>query len=82
MDKTHLTGPEHYRQAERYLEFVSEVDGYDTAESREILAAAQVHATLALAAATALVAVTAKHTDYRDARLWAGIARQGTGGDR
>jgi hypothetical protein len=45
-----MTGPEHYRQAEEYLEaargsFNAEYDGY--------VARAQVHATLALAAGTA-----------------------------
>lgn len=39
-----MTGPEHYRKAERLLR-----DEYRTAES---IAEAQVHATLALAAAT------------------------------
>ncbi|KQX27485.1 hypothetical protein ASD97_24595 [Streptomyces sp. Root63] len=41
-----MTGPEHYREAERLLK-----DEYRTAQS---IADAQVHATLALAAATAL----------------------------
>lgn len=43
-----MNGPEHYAEAERLLE---EMD-YST--SADTLAAAQVHATLALAAATAL----------------------------
>lgn len=45
-----VTGPEHYREAERLL-----AQEYETWEERAaIAAAAQVHATLALAAATAL----------------------------
>lgn len=48
-----MTGPEHYKAAERLLaEAVDSVAGGDPAP--ELLAAAQVHATLALTAATAL----------------------------
>jgi len=48
-----MTGPEHYRKAE---ELVSLADDVTTPASEEslLLAMAQVHATLALAAATAL----------------------------
>jgi len=44
-----MTGPEHYREAERLL---TEADGwaYGEIERVELTAAAQVHATLALAA--------------------------------
>ena len=51
-----MTGPTHYREAERLLEAAAngEPPGTD-----RLLAAAQVHATLALAAATALSIVTA-----------------------
>lgn len=42
------SGPEHYREAERLLK------ARPTAPVENVLAAAQVHATLALAAATAL----------------------------
>jgi hypothetical protein len=49
-----MTGPEHYREAERLIEkavhLSPAVDGADP----ELTALAQVHATLALAAATAL----------------------------
>lgn len=47
-----MTGPEHYREAERLL--AEAFDDSETASAKEILAEAQVHATLALAAATAL----------------------------
>ena len=46
-----MTGPEHYREAERLLDLT--FDRYDTIEERaEVAARAQAHATLALAAAT------------------------------
>jgi hypothetical protein len=48
-----MTGPEHYREAERLLalgETISEHGG----DLGQLLPAAQVHATLALAAATAM----------------------------
>jgi hypothetical protein len=47
-----MTGPEHYRAAERLRERATAAD-LSPDEERNILAAAQVHATLALAAATA-----------------------------
>lgn len=51
-----MTGPEHYRQAERMLgEFARAVDGETTLTTPEqSLAEAHVHATLALAGAAAL----------------------------
>jgi hypothetical protein len=45
-----MTGPEHYREAERIVGLAS---GKDIEVARSILAEARVHATLALAAATA-----------------------------
>ena len=56
-----MTGPEHYREAERLLlvadRDVSENWAVTTGEQKaDVLATAQVHATLALAAATALPA--------------------------
>lgn len=49
-----MTGPEHYRRAEALLDMASDED-FDTEAERSRHAAAQVHATLALAAATALL---------------------------
>ncbi|MEV6876936.1 hypothetical protein [Amycolatopsis sp. NPDC051128] len=46
-----MTGPEHYMEAERLLAKYG--NGYVLPETAGKLAAAQVHATLALAAATA-----------------------------
>ena len=48
-----MTGPEHYRAAEEMLEKSGSPDSSGE-QGRHLLAAAQVHATLALAAATAL----------------------------
>lgn len=60
-----MTGPEHYRTAERILDEIEE--NPDTVAHRTTwrLSRAQVHATLALAAATA--------TDA-DSREWAEVA--------
>jgi hypothetical protein len=46
-----MTGPEHYRMAERLLESTA-ASKSSSADSVHVLAEAQVHATLALAAAT------------------------------
>ena len=56
-----MTGPEHYREAERLIELAESVDWQDGDPARPsraeyaqtVLASAQAHATLALAAATA-----------------------------
>ncbi|MGW1939010.1 hypothetical protein [Streptomyces goshikiensis] len=47
-----MTGPEHYRKAEQQLQFA--LDAATDAAAETHCAIAQVHATLALAAATAL----------------------------
>lgn len=61
-----MTGPEHYREAERLLE-----TGSPDAEVR-----AQVHATLAVAAATAASQATLwdGDEDHSRSRRWAGVA--------
>jgi hypothetical protein len=51
-----MTGPEHYKQAEQLLGDIARADGIIVIANPHALAAAQVHATLALAAAT--IAVT------------------------
>lgn len=63
-----MTGPEHYQQAEEFLE-LAEADALDSPQERFNLAAAQVHATLALAAATAEPIVTAYLGDDQDNRV-------------
>lgn len=50
-----MTGPEHYREAERRLLMAWE-EGRDPQNVAHLVAEAQVHATLALAAATAMQA--------------------------
>lgn len=48
------SGPDHYREAERLIEEANRVGHHDPQRGDGILLAAQVHATLALAAATAI----------------------------
>lgn len=50
-----MTGPEHYKKAEFILKYV---DDMDAESARHSVAVAQVHATLAQAAATAMAAYT------------------------
>ncbi|MGW6376271.1 hypothetical protein ACWFRB_09430 [Rhodococcus sp. NPDC055112] len=85
----HWTGPENYREAERLIEVAGEylsdsrrLNG-DSQATRDrahrfadtILARAQVHATLALAAATALGVTTAQFGDTDQLTEWAEINR-------
>lgn len=75
-----MTGPEHYRAAEQLLADVS-TGGFvsDGTECANTIAAAQVHATLALAAATAL-GVGGDNPPDDDAEAWwraAGTRSQG-----
>ena len=55
-----MTGPEHFREAERLTAVVTKPDALtghrllNSGDHRDVLALAQVHATLSLAAATAL----------------------------
>jgi hypothetical protein len=55
-----VTGPEHYAKAQDHLDHAAsiETDGYEDSMSAWHQRQAQVHATLALAAATALAGVT------------------------
>ena len=69
-----MTGPEHYREAERLTALATE--GLPAPQHAAVVAEAQVHATLALAAATAYPAVHA-YTGDEDgsvSRGWAGVA--------
>ncbi len=71
-----MTGPEHYREAERLqrqaAELVGSFEGARQASQAErdhraaVLAAAHIHATLALAATLGLSA----HLDHADAQAW------------
>ena len=57
-----MTGPEHYREAEQLLAEANAQEGGTNLE-RFCLAAAQVHATLALAAATAFTGTATNRQD-------------------
>ncbi|RBM12125.1 hypothetical protein DI005_33235 [Prauserella sp. PE36] len=78
-----MTGPEHYRRAEWLLEKAAKEE-LGSEYERWALAAAQVHATLALAAATALHAVESRGCGQIEARQWAGITAptEQPGGER
>ena len=60
-----MTGPEHYREAEQILTRLADSDMIRGDEGEaELLAEAQVHATLALAAATAAQLDTLQHPQW------------------
>jgi hypothetical protein len=77
------TGPEHYREAERLAVMAHRFtygDGADPVVGAALAAEAQVHATLALAAATALndndpTGDGMPRADYREWMRTAGIAQ-------
>ncbi len=69
-----MTGPEHFSEAERLLAQARQEDGegvYYTRLNPENLAAAQVHATLALAAATAQAGID--DMDLEEFQAWAKV---------
>lgn len=66
-----MTGPEHYREAERLLKSASD-NFLRTGKPGSALEAAQVHATLALAAATAIP--TARTQLVAEMKAWAEVA--------
>ncbi|WP_367139779.1 MULTISPECIES: hypothetical protein [Streptomyces] len=68
-----MTGPEHYREAERLLQMSLEA-GWPREEMVGLFAEAQVHATLALAAATALVDETPRSDSFSEDRAWQKVA--------
>ncbi|MGP3684103.1 hypothetical protein ACTVZO_05215 [Streptomyces sp. IBSNAI002] len=75
-----MTGPEHYRQAEQLLaESMTELRPNDEGhcEADRTIAAAQVHATLALAAATALIDETPRGDCFAHYREWQSVAGAG-----
>jgi len=77
MSSPKTSGPKHYREAEQLIDLAGEyeVDGDPTARATSCYRAAQVHATLALAAATAYPAVRDYWGDEDDTcREWAGVA--------
>lgn len=70
-----MTGPQHYQEAERLLKVVDSPAGErDLQGSAYLIARAQVHATLALTAASAYPAMlTYWGPDEGDTREWAGV---------
>ena len=64
-----MTGPEHYQQAEALLEEASDPADHGVSAVHAHIARAQAHATLALAAATALH-VTAGELTETDCEDW------------
>ena len=72
-----MTGPEHYREAERLLNLAQEQKENWSAEQQTYIATrAGAHATLALAAATAVPAANAYDGDEDGSRSrgWSGVA--------
>lgn len=71
-----MNGPEHYSKAEGLIALVDDLP-YGEATGPELIAEAQVHATLALAAATALTGHGAGYLDDPEIKAWreaAGVA--------
>jgi hypothetical protein len=69
------TGPEHYQKAER---LIRDADRQDPEQAAYTIAKAQVHATLAQAAATALMTVD-DHASVAEYKIWksaAGVAER------
>lgn len=78
-----MTGPEHYREAERLLDLAANsrettYEGENPEADRDI-AAALVHATLAQAA-TALIDETPRSDSFDNYRAWQSVAGAENGG--
>lgn len=75
------TGPQHYREAEQLLGYASELGDEMRGSTRDMsfLAEAQAHATLALAAATALNPCEVGAPEYRAYQGWRAIAENTQG---
>jgi hypothetical protein len=65
-----MTGPEHYQEAESLLAVERNFEHKTSAERKAIADAAQVHATLALAAATALQKEGGGVLPAKDRKAW------------
>jgi hypothetical protein len=66
-----MDGPSHYREAERLVDAVVTADSpFGHLRPNELIAAAQVHATLALAAATALAPIMSHYELPEDIESW------------
>ncbi|MBG0828497.1 hypothetical protein HS041_12035 [Planomonospora sp. ID67723] len=75
-----MTGPDHYRAAEEMLATAKEADaGADRDDIKLFLRFAEIHATLALAAATGVGAIAGDRQNWDgmptpDARAWLDVA--------
>jgi hypothetical protein len=72
-----MTGPEHYLEAERLLaesRTIPRPHDEGPCEADRVIAEAQVHATLALAAAKALVDETPRSDSFSEYRAWQSVA--------
>ncbi|MFE2407016.1 hypothetical protein ACFXDE_01595 [Kitasatospora sp. NPDC059408] len=72
-----MTGPEHYHEAEQLLADVRKIPTLNDETSPAavlLIAEAQVHATLALAAATALVDEKPRSGSFAEYRAWRKVA--------
>lgn len=71
-----MTGPEHYQYAQQLLENAGDEEGFGSDAERFYLAKAQVHATLALAAATAVTATAQGQMSVNDGDAWERVASE------
>ncbi|CAL9314213.1 hypothetical protein [Streptomyces sp. SudanB91_2054] len=71
-----MTGPEHYREAERLIKGLTTDTGavYVEDGNEQVIALAQVHATLAQAAATALIDETPRSDCFSNYKAWQDVA--------
>ena len=76
-----MTGPQHYREAEKLLAYAEDHDRGSVNEVG-LFAEAQVHAILALAAATALSAGTSYRAVQADMTEWRHAAGNQTAAER
>lgn len=79
-----MTGPQHYREAERLAARAHHFtygDGTDPVVGAALAAEAQVHATLALAAATALIDEKPCGSSFDAYRAWERVAGAPETGD-
>lgn len=75
-----MSGPEHYKRAQEMLREAEEIqsDSGPGCGSEEVIAAAQVHATLALAAATAEAGGLVKAESLSGLSPWAQVLNGGS----
>lgn len=80
-----VNGPEHFAEAQRLLALVErsagEPDGLPTSQANYCMARAQVHATLALAAATVQDKIDAYTGSDEDVQGWAEVTAPASGGE-